>query len=94
MNTSVITLSDFVVFDDKSMTLSKKRRLNTIINSNLFLLEGSNKWTPKKWGLNPPRWGVPLKSNLQNLRQPTYTGSVRVKEIITSRRKRRGKGNT
>ena len=55
-------------------------------NSNLFLLEGSNKWTPKKWGLYPPKWGVPLKVTY-NLHQPTCTKLVRSKYKTTSKAK-------
>ena len=81
----------FCCLDDKSMTLSKERKLNTIINSNLFLLEGSNKWTPKKWGLNPPRWGVPLKETDKPV--PThYTESVRVKINFNFKEKEKEEG--
>ena len=58
--------------------------------SDFVLLEGSNKWTPKKWGLYPPKWGVPLKVTY-NMYQPTCMKLVRIKYKTTS--KARGMGS-
>jgi hypothetical protein len=50
-------------------------------NSDLFLLEGSNKWTPKKWGLYPPKWGVPLKVIYKTCANPFAQSQYEQKKI-------------
>ena len=44
----------------------------------VFGWRGPTSGPQREWGLNSPRWGVPLKE-LTNLCQPTYTESVKVK---------------
>jgi hypothetical protein len=47
--------------ESRSKALYKMQKLLQQVNSNLILLEGSNKWTPRKLGIQPTEVGNPTR---------------------------------